>query len=147
MRAIDLSGRALAAPADVLSAGQPVLLPPGIVDLAPHDRVALWRRRVGRLAMAMRFSLPERFESRTCDCGCNGTYIVNVSLYLPTEPFEHYLTLYAGYEPEGKNGYWWACALRGLDPDAAAGTRPGLLRRWNLEKLCARNGFSFGSVR
>ncbi len=85
----------------------------------------------------------EEFTERQCQ-GCQQALMVNNRIYADTEPFACGDSLY--HDSPIRDGYWWACAVGGRDPDAACGARLWPWRRWYLQQLCENVGLSFGAV-
>ena len=70
--------------------------------------------------------------------------MTNARIYADDAPFSCGDSLY--YDHPTRYGYWWACALRGIDPDAPHGTRLSWWRRWQLRYICRTVGLEFDSI-
>ena len=109
---------------------------------------ALWRRRVIRLASVARAHIHEKeeFLERPCD-RCGLIMMVNPRIYPLEEPFTHSDSLYDPKAPGGRDGYWWACAVNGLNPDGLSEfpLQAGSIRVAMLAAACEEVGLKFGS--
>ena len=109
------------------------------------DRDEVWRRRVIRLARCLDAGHEEQFVIRRCACGCRYFAMFNSELYPPDEPVRH--DDRPLYEPSQRDGYWYACAVAGRDPERpATDGEMTPARRRTLEDACHVAGLVFGSV-
>lgn len=123
-----------------------VPVPPPAASLPVRDPLETWRRRVRRLARVFIENREERFVERTCECGCGLQVMCNADIYPDDEPVRHDdIRLYQPDAPLRRDGYWYAIALEGRDPEG----RGGFLTPWRRRQLqaeCERVGFEFGEA-
>lgn len=95
----------------------------------------LWRQRVTRLSLVVLSGSdkPEEFYERAC-ASCGGRVMVDPDIYPRGEPFACGDSLYG---PSGsRDGYWYAIALAGQDPDGASTGVTSWWRKRRLVRAC-----------
>lgn len=116
--------------------------------------LALWQRRVLRLAEEFQRSdhgMREDFASfsdRAC-VACGEPLCSNVRIFRPEEPQACGDRLYQPDAPGRRDGYWYACAVLGIDPERAAKLRAQPIpaaRIAELDAACASVGLAFAQL-
>lgn len=109
----------------------------------------LWRNRVKRMARIHDEDI-ENFDERACSM-CGKVFMVNRHIFPADEPVPCCDGEPPTYQPGTRDAYWYACCLRGKDPERGVQHQGWFWmwvnrgRRRELELACNEVGLVFGS--
>jgi len=109
--------------------------PPPCIATSPG-----WAKRVERLSLVFSEN-PNDFDVRPCGV-CGKEWWVNRYIYATDEPFCCGDSLYDPTPPR-RDGYWYAIAMTGKDPELPGGVPASPERLLELKQACEAKGLPF----